>query len=305
VLVPPSLCFITLVNSPQQEKSARLMLESLRAFGGALSRAPAWVFYPLRHELARLKQGLEDIHLFPLDLADPCEGYPFSDKVFACAQAEAMAGRLVNTLVWVNPSCLVVNPPLAFDLDMNQEAAFRPVHLRNVGSLATAPLDPFWRGIYHEVVLNVIPFIVQPLIGGQDLRPYFNTHCFSIASHRGTLCTWWKHFRSLALDPGFQAAGCPDEMHQLFLHQAVLSALVAKTIPRDRIRILPPEYSYPLHLHARVPLESRPASLDTLVCPVYEEHFNFPETLNNLGAGEALASWLADHASRPIPKEEQ
>jgi hypothetical protein len=76
-----------------------------------------------------------------------------------------------------------------------------------------------------------------------------------------------------------------------------LSALVAKNLGRERIRLLPPEYSYPLHLHLQVPPARQPRRLNDLVCPVYEETFDYPASLNGLHVDEPLRSWLA--ASSP------
>ena len=55
-----------------------------------------------------------------------------------------------------------------------------------------------------------------------------------------------------------------------------------------RSRILPPEYSYPLHLHDRMPPPRRARSLDRLVVSVYEE----PADITVLPAGEPFSSRL-------------
>ena len=74
----------------------------------------------------------------------------------------------------------------------------------------------------------------------------------------------------------------------------ILSALLTKRLDWGRMRILPPEYSYPLHFHHRVPPSLRPQILNSQVCPVYEEAFRYPDTLNGLEASEPLRSWLMD-----------
>lgn len=303
MLYPPALCFITLVNTSQEERHARLFIESLRAFGGTLRHAPLWVFFPQAFKPGELQPGLENVHLFPLDLPTDCPAYPFTEKVCACAQAEAMAGRLINSLVWVNPECLVVNPPLLFDLGMDIDAAFRPVHLSNIGSPAFQAPDGYWQRIYRLVGLKDAPFTVESFVDFQTLRPYFNTHCFSVCSSLGLFRAWQRCFMTLVLDPAFQSECCADELHRLFLHQAVLSALVAQSIPATRIRSLPPEYSYPLHLHPRVAPECRPRNLNELVCPVYEDSFSFPATLNGLEVEKEFASWFSEQMSQAVKEK--
>ena len=63
-------------------------------------------------------------------------------------------------------------------------------------------------------------------------------------------------------------------------------------LPEQSIRILPPEYSYPLHLHDKIPQASRASSLNELVCAVYEEEYPQPQSLKELEIREPLRSWL-------------
>jgi len=105
--------------------------------------------------------------------------------------------------------------------------------------------------------------------------------------YRGT-ASWQELFESPVADERFQSGPCADQLHRIFLHQAVLSTLVAKELPWHRLRLLPPEYSYPLHLHAKVSPERRARTLNELVCPVYEDAYRHPETLNGLPVEEPL-----------------
>ena len=90
---------------------------------------------------------------------------------------------------------------------------------------------------------------------------------------------------------------CADIPHQVFLHQAVLSALLVRDIPNNALRILPPEYSYPLHLHARVPTEKQPRAIEELTTPVYEEEFLYTESLVGFHQGQAIEIWFKETAA--------
>ncbi|MBS3783950.1 MAG: hypothetical protein KGY78_05870, partial [Anaerolineae bacterium] len=89
----------------------------------------------------------------------------------------------------------------------------------------------------------------------------------------------------------FQAGPCSDALHKIFLHQAILSTLVARELAWERVRLLPPEYSYPLNLLDEIPPARRPATLNRLVTAVYEEAFPWGETQLQ----EPLLSWLRQH----------
>jgi hypothetical protein len=280
--------FLTVVD-PSSLTAARLMVASLRAFGGELADAPVWVFSSHPAELA----GLEDAatHLQPLDGVQllPC---PFAEKVAACARAEAIVPAGTRSLVWIDPGCLVVQPPLGFALGLQYDAAFRPVHIRNVGLPPSEPLDPFWQGIYRAAGMEDIHTTVTSFVDGQLLRSYFNTHAFAINPGMRLMGHWHELFLQLAGDAIFQAAACADEPHQIFLFQALLSALAAGRIKGERICLLPPTYNYPCHLQERVPPGRRITVLNDLVCFAYEDLD--PRKLAGFAGREPLITWLAE-----------
>ncbi len=287
----------TMVTSSEDVRCARLLVESIRAFGGAHAGSPVTM---LRHPSC---DGVElpSVETLLLD-ADPAEpGYFFALKVEACAQAERIladdlaTGRVVDpTLVWMSPHCLVVNPPGLLELGGRERAALRTVHVSNVGSPADAPPDEYWQRIYRETGGEPGEHTVVSLVDRVKLRPYFNTHLFSVDTRLGLMARWKDSFDALVLDADFQKRDCSSETRRVFLHQAVLCALLTGALDWGEIRELPVGYSYPLHLHDKVPPEDRPSHLGELTCPVYEESFRYPRTLGGLEVREPLASWLVE-----------
>ena len=288
-----ALRFLLMFRSETGERMARTVIESLRTFGGPLRDCEVWAFVL---DPARLPHALHDIDRvlkIPLALQDGDPAYLFAEKVYACARAEDLAGPDVRSLVWLGLDCLIINPPLLFDLGPASgvapaDAAFRPVHHQNVGSLAHEPPDGFWRGIYRAIGVDEMPYTIESFVDGRTLRPYFNTHCFAWDPATNLGHAWWEQFKALASDQAFQAGPCRDEAHQIFLHQAVLSTLVAQQLDWDRLRLLPPQYNYPLNLLGEMPPALRVPSLDDLVNAVYEEAFPW----NEIEIHEPLHSWL-------------
>jgi hypothetical protein len=289
-----SICFFTLVKSVQGKRHTQFLLKSLRTWGGPLADSPFLVFQFRTEEAVEFDFGLENVHVIPVELDRGLE-YWFGDKVVVCSMAEKMMGGYVHSLVWLSAQCLILHPPFLFDLDRSYEAAFRPVHIKNIGLKMDEPLHPFWRAIYDRVGIDDLSHSVRSFVDGHEIRPYFNTHIFSVDPSVGILQTWLEHFRGMTSDEVFQSESCRDQEHQIFLHQAVLSALVGKMLDWERVRILSEEYSYPLHLHREVPLHLQPASLNQLVCPVYEGVYQHPNTLNGLEIHEPLETWILDN----------
>jgi len=293
--------FFTLARTPHQEHCARLFIESLRAFGGPWRHCPVWVFFaPKANGIPDRYQDIANVELVPLENEGLCQIY-FESKVRACARAEQMAGSEIRSLVWLAPESLILNPPALLDLvqshdgalaqisrDLAVGAAFRTVHHRNVGSLAGEPLDDFWQTIYRAVEIDDAPFTIESFADLTTIRPYFNSHCFAIDPAQGIGHTWWACFEQLARNETFRSGPCQDQLHQIFLHQAILSTVVAKKLGRARIRLLPPAYSYPLHMHAQVPPPRRASALNDLVCAVYEDRI----PLDGIAIREPLRTWL-------------
>jgi hypothetical protein len=286
--------FLLMFRSEAGERLARIVVESLRTFGGPLRDCPVWAFVLDPDRLPHALPGLEGIERFPLAAEAGCPPYPFAEKVYACARAEEMAGPGIRSLVWLSLDCLVINPPLLFDLGTEYDAAFRPVHHRNVGSPAHEPPDEFWQGVYRALGVDDLPYTVESFVDGQTLRPYFNTHCFAFKPATGLGRAWWAHFKAMVTDQAFQAGPCRDELHRIFLHQAILSTLVPKMLNWERIRLLPPEYNYPLNLLNEMPPDRRAPTLDSLVNAVYEEAFPW----NEIEVQEPLRSWLTERMFR-------
>jgi len=285
----------TLVHSADDESGVRLLVESLRAFGGALADSTVLVFQSDPGAELRVYGDLDNVYGIPLTVPPVWRGYHFAAKVYAASEAEKMAWDDAGTLIWMNPGCLVTGPPVLLDVERSLDAAFRVVHVRNVGSPAGSPVDGFWERVYHGAGVAAPEVSLESFVDRDAIRPYFNSHMFSVNPSRGLLRRWLEHWKSAVSDEEFMSGPCADEEHRIFLHQAILSALLTEPLAKGRLRELPPEYSYPLHFHDRVREDRRPTTLGELVCPVYEGVFRYPESLNGLAVADPLASWLVKH----------
>jgi hypothetical protein len=203
-----------------------------------------------------------------------------------------MATENVQTLIWIDPGCLVIKPPLLFALGQSFDTAVRPVHIRNVGLTHSEPLDGFWKKIYEAVGVKDDTTTVETFVDVQRIRSYFNSHAFAVNPSSGLLRKWLDAFEILVSDEKFQISYCQDELHRIFLHQAVLSALLITSLDQKRIRILPPDYNYPYNLHQSVPLDRRALALNDLVCIAYEDRSLDPNVVDDIEIHEPLRAWL-------------
>jgi hypothetical protein len=289
--------FLTLVRTTSERSCARILIDSIRSFGGILSLCPIWLFEAdLQREPCESQEDM-NVQVFSLSVPDTVRHYYFADKVYACAQAEEMVSPNAQSLIWIDPACLVIRPPLLYDLGQAFDAAVRPVHIRNVGLLPEEPLDGFWKKICETVGVSDIPTTVETFVDGQRIRSYFNSHAFAINPSRGLLRQWFEWFEALVCDGEYQKDSCQDERHQVFLHQAVWSALLVAELDSKRVRELPPDYNYPYNLHQSVPAGRRVAVLNDLVSVVYENRSLDPKQVDDIDIHDPLRTWLSARAA--------
>ena len=285
---------VTLVRSENDKIHAWMLMESLRRFGGLLGQCAVCCF--------ETDPGLETqkmladlpVQVLPLKVTDSIKDFLFSDKVFACAQVESMVGSSVKTLLWMDPGFLIIKPPLLYDLDPPYDAALRPVHIQNIGLPETEKLDPFWQKIYQAVGLRDARFLVETFVEEKPIRAYFNTHAFAVNPAKGLMKKWLDCFEEMVSDAEFQTKYCSDGPHRVFLHQAILSALLTKHITLDCIRILPPEYNYPYNLQGEIPEKKRAKALNDLVSITTEKRLLDPENVSDIKIQEPFKTWLKD-----------
>lgn len=284
--------FVTKVRTPAGKAVARLLIESIQSFGGAMRDCEIWIFATDPEVESCREFASSRVRVFSLLVPEALKRYPFGDKVLACARAETQAPVGVQSLIWLDLECLVIQPPTLYHLGDQFDVALRPVHLRNVGLSASEPLDDFWKGIYSELGIADVARTVESFIDCQRLRAYYNSHVLSVNPGRQLFGRWLVHFERLLEDETFQGRACQDERHRVFLFQALFSALVASSVAEHRVRILPSSYNYPYNLHSRIPDGRRAAALNDLVSMTFEGRSIDPKVVMDIEIREPLRTWL-------------
>ena len=286
---------VTYVLNPDQEGKAEILIKSLRRFGGDYGGVPVYVVLgnPQDVPCARLRQ--DGVELVPTDAGELGRRYPLAIKAYAAAQIERLTAERFDTLAWFDPETLVVGPLQALDLEDRFDAAVKPVFkLNKVALPADAPPDAFWEPIYRAVGLNVeaIP-VVNSILEGRPIKAYFNCEIFSVRPRIGIFREWTARLESLLKDQDYQRAACPDFLHRLFLHQAVLSAVIISKTQASRRAELPDSCGYPLNLHQDLPPARKAAALNDLSGVILETLWDDnPDWMNLLEIREPLRSWL-------------
>jgi len=299
------LAFVTYLQWDYQEYSAAILVDGIRRWGGEYANCPIYVVLadPERTGF-RLKD--KNINFLSLTLKDSIRFYPFAAKAFAAAEVEEKTAGKVGTLVWLDPETIILGPPKEYDLKKGSVAAVAPVTFINTGQAESEPVDAYWGPIYKRCDLDLKRiFTVETFVDCKKVRAWLNCGMFSVRPERGLLRQWAKILGEFINDREYQRTAITDRIHRTFLHQAVISTLIASKLERREIHMLPRAYNYPLFCHDldfttltagtyKVPPKKKAEKLNDLVSvfieSLFAEHADWIKFVPP--ADEPLRTWL-------------
>jgi glyoxylase-like metal-dependent hydrolase (beta-lactamase superfamily II) len=287
---------VTYAGNEEQARSARALIRSVRAFGGSYRECPVYVILgdPNHHPCDFLKA--KGVTTIPLSIDPTFRDYPLAFKAFAAAQMERLVPK-ADTLVWMDPGALVLNPPAALDLADTHDAAVRPVTLSNtIGLPAGAKPDGYWTPIFRETGLEsrTLP-TVETLVDEAHIQPYYNCEVYAVRPKLGICAEWARVLTDLLHDAEYQKTACTNFRKRLFLHQAVLSAVIQSRVRPDRLRALPLISGYPFNQHDRLAPDRQAKTLNDVSVVIFDDVWpRNPKWMDAIEIRDPLRSWLFD-----------
>jgi hypothetical protein len=271
---------------------ARVLVRSLRAFGGALADRPVWAMVPAGQRALDALGGEPGVDLVPFEADPDARAFPFGGKVNAAAAAEECAEGQTARLVWLDADTLFIHEPGALLIPADRRLGYCPVHHRLIGSLYDLPLDAFWSLMYEACgVPAARVFPMQTIIGAETIRPYINAGLMVVRPEAGLLRAWRARFSALYRDPRCEAFYRQRALYQIFVHQTILAAVMLAEFEPGEMIELPRTFNYPLHLYADDP--HPPAALDDLITCRYESVFMEPGWPGRFPISGELSAWIA------------
>jgi len=291
------LAFVTFVSNDEQVRVVRALIQSVQENGGAYHSAMIYVVTTDPTELPCDSLQMDGVQVLPLDMDPSFASYPLAFKAFAAAQVERKAKKEVQTLVWLDPGVIVLNPPVDLDLGDRFDAVIRPVTLANTIGLVpgTAPND-YWEPIYRKTGLDYTKLPTMKTIADQvDIQPYYNCEVFAFNPRIGLAQHWAGLLKTLLADEGYQKSVCMTFLRKLFLHQAVLSIVISDRIKPERIKPLPLSSSYPFTQHDRLSDTQKATRLSDLSVVIFDYAWNkMPDWMSKIPIEDPLRSRLFD-----------
>ncbi len=286
---------VTYVADSDQERQAAVLISSLRRFGGEYSESTVYVVISDTASLPCHSLKSEKVILLQADMPLEAVGYPLAIKAYAAAQAERLVKNRIKTLAWFDPETIVLGPLNELELSANGQTAIRPVFLvNNIGLHPDSSLNPYWAPIYktNRLEARKVP-VIETVGDGKPVRAYYNCEIFSVNPGLGIFNEWSRQLTALLRDSTYQKSACQGFLQKLFLHQAVLSAVIASRVSQNKIRTLPLTCGYPVNLHPRFPDGKNIAKLDSLSCAILENVWiQNPNWMDMFIITEPHRSWL-------------
>lgn len=274
----PDVGFVACIEGGVLEQQALLLFESIRRYTGRFRDCAIYALSPRAgHAVsAEARRRLDELRVHYSDalLNTECPQYGSANRVAAAAHVEET--RRHALLVVLDSDTLFLREPLEFVLPRGTDVLVRPVDLKGVSTTGSAdPCDAYWRDLCRcgGVVYERVPW-GESFVDRQRIRANYNGGLVVVRGGLGIMRRWADLFfrsvvQGLRPRPGaavFRAGVGTVEPAAAELwgsNQAALS-LAAWSTTR-RVRLLPPTYNYPLHLHEQIAPEVRRAVFGRLV----------------------------------------
>lgn len=280
------------------EQETVLWAQSIRRWGGALAHAPLLVLEPepgsLSPDTRSALVGLA-VTIVPFHLPEAAVNFPYAQKVFAAAQAEAHAAAQTvdDVLVWMDSDTLVLDQPDEFRLPPGKTIACCPVQLKNISAPAGGPTSDFWQGVYAGCATppeRVFP--VTTTVDHVAVQAHFNAGLLVVLPQAGLLQRWAQNFARLFQLEQFQPYYAESPLYRIFIHQAILAATLLACLPADEFHLLSERYNVPIFLRQRFPIHVP----DMVTCR-YDElsFFQNPDWTTGESETDAKVRWLLEN----------
>lgn len=294
---PDQVAFMTLVSTGEQERSVRAMIKSIRENAGEYNNCKIYVLLAQPDEATGNLLAGENVELLRPGADSIFLNYPLAVKAFAASQVEQLVKGKIQTLVWLDPGVMVLNSLKDLDLKGGYDVSVRPVSLvNNIGLPPGVEPDDYWSPIYKA---NKIDYktvrTIETLVDAVQIQPYYNCEIYSVNPALGICQEWAAQLSELLRDKSYQQNTCNTPRRRLFLHQAVLSGIIASRVKASRIKALPITCSYPFNQHDQLAEEKKVSSLNLLSAVIFDYAWSSnPNWMDKIKIDEPLRGWLSD-----------
>lgn len=223
------------------ESMSKLLISSLREFGGKFRDVPIFSYQPRK----KIKISTDTIAFFEknnveyidLELNKAFPHYPLANKPLACAHREMNTNA--DVLVFLDSDVFFLNEPNEFIDFQNADIILRPVDGKNIGTKYSGDGNAtYWNNLYE--LLNVKSHRnVRTTVTNEIIWEYYNSGHIATLTKNNLFWNWKENFLKV------MEAGIKPDHGLFFVEQSVLSATVSQM---DLVvKHFSNEYNFPIH----------------------------------------------------------
>ncbi|MFY0655004.1 MAG: hypothetical protein JXQ96_23435 [Cyclobacteriaceae bacterium] len=273
------------------ENMSKILIESIRKFGGSLKDVPIYSFQPRKgHKVCKeTKQFFElhDVEFIDIELNNKYSYYPLANKPMVCSWAEQHIDS--ETLVFLDSDVVIFDEPSLFSKVEDGKIRMSPVDIKGIGiGKDQNENSEYWQSLYETVGAQIKQFI-ETRVDGEEILAYWNTGHIIINKASGIFQKWKSNFDQVMRDKKLTSNGL------FFIEQSTFSATVSAS--NLEIDPLHASYNYPIHLHPDLEQNGKGLNLETSVSWHYHDLFSShekPEYLESFLTREERGIWLSD-----------
>ncbi|WP_243439855.1 hypothetical protein [Fundidesulfovibrio soli] len=272
---------IVICTEPEFEWKSRLLVRSIRKFGGRVKDTYIVSYSPRSGKLPSCacqdEFDMLNVQMVFEPLNKDFESYGLANKIVALAHAEKTLP--FRPLLFLDSDKVILREPSVLLGLGGRTFAARPVDVRNCGA---ADFDSgnggYWKSIHCACGVSSYRY-VETTIEREVIVEYYNSGMIFASANMKLLGAWLQNFRKVW--HSCSRPSCGD----FFVEQSVLASTVSSLC--DNVFILPDTYNVPIHLYGCFPHSDWRARLSQCVSVHYHGVFDrgvFLDTLKTFGS---------------------
>lgn len=296
------IIFATCAELPQQLYCARVMIESIRTFGGDYKDVPVWLYITeqLQKDATETLQQFASLHVVVKTCQAPEEARWFSlaNVVFMAAQFETDAESQTAVIALLGSDTVVLQALDEFVLPMGISLGYRPVFHKNINPLFSEPLDDYWTRAYE--IMRIQKSSVFPMVTPADedtIRPYFQAGCLAVRPEKGIFGKWKEQFTTLYSDSLIRKISEQETKLRIFTFQVALTGAILNNLERVEMMQFSDRINYPIFFREMFGAKRDFHDITQATTIRYEFFFNDPPDgwdKQLTGPADRIA-WLKEH----------
>lgn len=298
------LGIIIVIESGDLEQKARLLIDSIRTFGGEAKNSKIWAVKPRKGKslsketLNFLKE--KNVEIIEKNLNTHWHMYGLANKIYATAYVEKKFGKDYETLLFLDSDTIVIDEIDVDILEGRYDVAIKPLDGEYLALKETDKISPFWEMIYKKCSVSTGKiWKVKTTVNHLDILAYFNSGVIFSNAGSSLFTKWLENFKLFSTDKRAYQLG---HLEYYFLEQALLSGTILGCLPQNKVKILDNRFNYSINFHRQLENEEGNNKANIKIIHYHSSFYeNWKENLPFISP--ELNSWL--HQRLPLLKFEK